>query len=263
MQTPTTEKHQICANPTSIETYLAALERKRTRIANERKAGKVLFPLTFGQYCRLMIAHGSNHLAQRGETIPFLVDEDNIDTLKQLYFYFTDSPSFSGSLSKGILLVGGYGTGKTVIFKALRDVYEDCMKSLNASRQPRQPEYRNMKFLKSSDIVDAFRSEGERSKTPNTNDAPKIDIRKKSYADNLLIIDEVGREQKEVNVYGTVVQPLSQVLTDRYDTGIPTLATANFKLETLAGDDFYGKMLGDRFRQMFNVLTLAGQSRRK
>ena len=38
--------------------------------------------------------------------------------------------------------------------------------------------------------------------------------------------------------------------------------TSNFTLQTLSKEDFYGGMIGDRLKMMFNFITLPGESRR-
>jgi hypothetical protein len=45
--------------------------------------------------------------------------------------------------------------------------------------------------------------------------------------------------------------------------GTITHATSNFTLKTLSSDEFYGGMIGDRLKTMFNFITMQGESRRQ
>ena len=90
-------------------------------------------------------------------------------------------------------------------------------------------------------------------------------IRKQSvnmFVRKPLIIDEFGRESKMVQDYGNVTRPLSELLSLRSDAGSLTHGTTNFLWNTLSSDEFYGGMIGDRLKTMFNFITLPGESRR-
>lgn len=258
----TTEKPQQTNNPISIEKYILELEGRRQKIISENESTRPPIPLTYDQFCQLISAHGSNYLATRGENALFQIDNQNEPIIRQLYFYFTRNSQFRGFLSKGMLINGKYGSGKTVLMHALVRTYNDCVSHWKEKGITIYP----MRIIKSSDIVDAFRFESNKNNTkdvPGYGDNLKINVLKKTYLQGIIIIDELGREQKEVNIWGTVIQPLSQILQERYDQGFPTFATANFHIETLSKEEYYGQMVGDRLRQMFNEITLNGESRRK
>ena len=83
------------------------------------------------------------------------------------------------------------------------------------------------------------------------------------FAQRPLIIDEFGRESKTVQDYGNISRPISELLSLRSDVGVITHGTTNFTLETLSSTEFYGGMIGDRLKVMFNYINLEGDSRRK
>ncbi|MDR1583037.1 MAG: hypothetical protein LBS55_07250 [Prevotellaceae bacterium] len=62
--------------------------------------------------------------------------------------------------------------------------------------------------------------------------------------------------------YGNVSRPISELLSLRSDAGTLTHGTTNFNLNTLSSEEFYGGMIGDRLKIMFNFITLNGESRR-
>lgn len=78
-----------------------------------------------------------------------------------------------------------------------------------------------------------------------------------------LIIDEFGREPKTVQDFGNILRPVSELLSVRSDNGSLTHGTTNFTLETLSSENFYGGMIGDRLKMIFNFITLHGESRRQ
>lgn len=238
------KEHLTSIGQISIDGYIENLRKEWSKINAKNKLSSPPIPLTYEQFCQLVIAHGSNFLAKRGEENPFRIDESNEYAISQIYKYLTHNNTFKGALSKGILLNGKYGSGKTALMNAVRETYNVCV---DHWKNPKIPK---MRIIKSSQIINSFRKEDN-------------DIEISNYGTGILIIDELGREQKEINLYGTILQPMAQIIQDRYDKGRPTFAICNFKLETLASDDYYGKMIGDRLKQMLNEIELTGESRRK
>ena len=72
----------------------------------------------------------------------------------------------------------------------------------------------------------------------------------------------LGHESKTVLDYGNLIRPISELLRLRCDFGTLTHGTSNFDLKTLSSEEFYGKMIGDHLKTMFNFITLPGESRR-
>lgn len=73
-----------------------------------------------------------------------------------------------------------------------------------------------------------------------------------------LFIDDIGKEQETIKNFGTVLHPLEDVINERYKNFGLTFGTSNYKLEDLP----YSKHMIDRMKQMFNIMTLYGNSRR-
>lgn len=234
----------VTKNQILIDSYIEKLRQEWNKATRIRKTSYPKISLRYDQFKTIVIAHGTNILASRGEEILFSIDRDNENAIQEIYKYLISDKSFKGNLSKGILLNGKYGSGKTLLMQAVCNTYNYAVRQFGPQNAL------EMKFIKSSQIVDSFRKE-------------KNETEISGYKFGPLIIDELGREQKEINIYGTVIQPMSRVLQDRYDSGAPTFAIANFKLDTLGSNEYYGKMIGDRLRQMFNELELPGESRRK
>jgi DNA replication protein DnaC len=158
--------------------------------------------------------------------------------IEQLYFYATGAPSFDGDLSKSIMLQGRYGCGKTLILETYSLLHNHIIRRFSLS-------YPLFTFIKSVEL--------------------KEQIIKQSasvFARRPLIINEFGRESKVVMDYGNVSYPISELLSLRSDVGTLTHGTTNFTFATLSSDEFYGGMIGDRLKVMFNFITLKGESRR-
>jgi hypothetical protein len=85
----------------------------------------------------------------------------------------------------------------------------------------------------------------------------------KSFSQRPLVIDEFGREPKQIMDFGNLRSPIIELLCERYDTGAWTHGVSNFTLETLSSENQYGQMTGDRLKSMFNFIELKGESRRK
>ena len=85
----------------------------------------------------------------------------------------------------------------------------------------------------------------------------------KSFSLFPLVIDEFGREPKQIMDFGNLRSPVIELLCERYDTGAWAHGTTNFTLDTLYAENQYGRMTGDRLKSMFNFIELKGDSRRK
>ena len=61
-------------------------------------------------------------------------------------------------------------------------------------------------------------------------------------------------------MYGNVISPVVELLYQRYDFQAFTIATSN--LTTKALTEKYGERIGDRMREMFNVISFSNPSYR-
>jgi len=218
------------------------LDAIKARLTSERKENenlRFIFPFEYGEYVQLLTQSANSILEKRREKRSFTIDHLNEPIIEQLYFYLTLDKCFSGDLQKGIMLMGKYGSGKTVIMQALAEMYNMVIRTLHI-RHPL------LKFFKSSDLQNVLMGK------PNN-----------SYTRMPLIIDEFGREPKQVMDFGNLRSPMIELLCERYDTGAWTHGTSNFTLDTLCSENQYGKMTGDRLKSMFNFIELKGESRRK
>ena len=216
--------------------------------AKKIKSWRTVIPegeLTFNEFCELLIAFGTINMAKQGDLSLFVIDSQNENIIRQLYYYLTYNSKFNGSLQKGILLCGPFGTGKSILMRAFASILTDYAETETGQKRMAKV----CKFIKSIDLFTEITKSGLELPTKLINTA--------------LVIDELGREPQRANIYGNELHPIISLLQERYDRGVITYAVSNFNLHALASDDKYGQMIGDRLRSMLNVVELLGDSRRK
>lgn len=76
--------------------------------------------MPYETFLKFISQFGGHEIVKQGGTWGFQIDTYNEEIIQQLYFYTTGSDKFKGSLEKGLLLAGYYGSGKTILLKALR-----------------------------------------------------------------------------------------------------------------------------------------------
>jgi len=199
---------------------------------------RLVFPLAYSDFRDLFQSFGNACLLSQNQNREFVIDNFNEPIIEQLYFYATNNPSFGGDLNKGIMLQGKFGCGKTLIFETYSLLHNHAVKKFSLNRPL-------LTFIKSVELQEQLMRQSAWM-----------------FVQRPLIIDEFGRESKTVQDYSNIMRPISELLSLRSDTGTLTHGTTNFTLETLSSEDFYGAMIGDRLKMMFNFITMKGESRR-
>ena len=200
---------------------------------------RLVLPLAYAEFRELFLSFGKCCLFLRNQNRDFVIDKFNEPVIEQLYLYATNNPAFAGDLNKGIMLQGKYGCGKTLLLESYSILHNHVIKKFFLNRPL-------LTFIKSVELQEQIRQQSVQA-----------------FARRPLIIDEFGRESKTVQDYGNISRPISELLSLRSDVGTLTHGTTNFTLETLSSEDFYGAMIGDRLKMMFNFITVKGESRRE
>jgi hypothetical protein len=239
------EKEKDLSIPEAILTnqkfYQVLQEDAQEIIAGEKekmRQRRFSLPLAYSDFQSLFFKFCTVCLLQRNQDRNFVIDDNNEPIIKQLYYFATNNTSFEGDLNKGILLQGKYGCGKTVLLETYSLLHNHIVQRFSLN-------YPVLLFFKSVELQEQIIKQ-----------SVNVFVRKP------LIIDEFGRESKTVQDYGNIIRPLSELLSLRSDAGTLTHGTTNFILNTLSSDEFYGGMIGDRLKTMFNFITLQGESRR-
>jgi hypothetical protein len=165
----------------------------------------------------------------------FEINETNETFYKQLMYYISNDTKFVGDLNKGLLVIGGFGTGKTLAMQ----VFSLFGRRLTA-------------FFDSDQIIDTFTKQGRQG----------VEIFDKHYD---IIIDELGQDSGEHYFFGSNDDPVEVLLGRRYkrfkDYGVTTYGISNLDAKMLQ-QRFSGKIY-DRMCEMFNTLPLDGPSWRR
>jgi DNA replication protein DnaC len=149
--------------------------------------------------------------------------------------------------NKGVLIIGGIGTGKTCIMK----LFNEVLKNKNI---------RYFIFADARDISFDFMCKGYAA----TEKYYKIELSREDSITTKypnLIIDDLGIENAFINYYGTQEDVISNILFLRHSKKTLTCATTNLSLDMLKKR--YGERLFDRFKEMFDIFYLTGKSKRK
>lgn len=193
-------------------------------------------------FWKMLKSKAEEIFALRGLQQTFEVDDFNRAIIRQLYYYLIgDQSRCEWNIHKGIYLMGKIGCGKSVLMYAYLSVQDMLTRKITQSIHAKQ-------------LIELILSDG-------------IDSLKKRP----LFIDELGRENLEMKDYGNVIKPVVDLFAIRYEFGGRTYATSNFTLATLEeSKDANGKVIGQRYGkfirtrmdEMFNIVTLPGESRR-
>lgn len=197
------------------------------------------------QFFRYIEAFGSIAMIQQNDRSKFIIDENNIDIIRNLYLYTTYNKQCSWNLDKGILFVGPPGTGKSVLLNAYCMILQKFAESPFGQRIGAKV----FKFEAAQDVFNEI-----------VTNQGKLPLR---LINTGLCLDELGREPKRLSNYGNEFTPIIDLLLARYSRGLPTFGTSNFGWETLSSESVYGNIVGDRMVSMFSFVEMLGKSKRK
>ena len=193
----------------------------------------------------------------RDISLPFTEDAKNKDLITSLSYYFTGNELFEKcgpkdkkpwSLNKGLMLCGGIGTGKTTLMKGFNKNKRRCYTVVSCRHIASK--YAEM----GADVLSEY--SGKRY-TVNSRDT--------FYQNEIgFCFDDLGTEESKKN-YGNQANVMADILLNRYDnTNVPwhyTHATTNLTPEEI--EEYYGTRVRSRLKEMFNMIAMTGEDRRK
>ena len=179
----------------------------------------------------------------------FFIDDQNREFVKTLCYYFARDPKFGtlknddyfkiegkADLNKGLLIIGNCGLGKTYCIKTIYKLFQMV------------PGF-TFGYISTNAIVQSFNKFGEDG------------ILK--YNDREFYFDDFGTE-KEGSHFGKA-DVMQMIIERRYekfaDTGLKTHLSTNL-IPSQIGER-YGNRVESRLKEMFNVVAIQGNDRRK
>lgn len=180
-------------------------------------------------------SHGSQGLILDPET------EKAIDLICAYYNRESSFEKNGYSFHKGLWLAGNFGTGKTQMMLA----YRDLNKIKNNTIGFQSCVDMNMRFLKKDDFNNQIaRFDGIKSF------ANKFDKQER-------IFDDLGEEETTVMDYGNKVCIMAHIVSERYKglkSGVITHITTNLTRSQIS--NIYGGRIESRINEMFNIINL-------
>lgn len=141
----------------------------------------------------------------------------------------------------GLLLCGLYGNGKTTLARAMQRLI-----GWLTERELGYSNRKSVRFMKAKEIVRLLRADSK--------------AYEKLFTEELLIIDELGEEAKEVITYGMIDTPMVDLISERYDRRLFTIITTNLETDEIKAK--YGERIYDRFQEMLTSIIFENDSYR-
>ena len=172
-----------------------------------------------------------------------IIDEETEKVIDLICMYINREIEFEKkgySLHKGLWLCGNFGTGKTQMMLAYRELKKNIgFQSCNDM---------NMRFLKKDEYGNETRKfEGIKIF------ADKFDIKER-------IFDDLGEEETTVMDFGNKICIMAYIINERYKglkDGCITHITTNLTKNQII--EIYGGRIGSRMDEMFNVIALGSK----
>jgi DNA replication protein DnaC len=215
-----------------METLINKLKADLRGAKEEMINRRVYLRLSHETFLEAFILIANTQMTKRNNRGEFIIDDENKELINQLYYYLTGRLEFKGDLGKGVFLTGNVGTGKTLIINTIIQIIQEL----------------------TNKRITVFHAKEVHSRVSKQDD-------EKYYHKRPLFVDDIGKEPNVVNSFGTKTSPIADLFAARYDLGAWTFATSNHTKPDLI--KLYGESTVDRFREMFNVIPLTGDSRRK
>jgi predicted ATPase len=179
----------------------------------------------------------------------FRIKKENEKIIYSVFRYFLQNPDFNefgiiknkADLTKGLLIYGDYGVGKSTLFDAIHEVGKVIVTRTRNTQ---------LWFPRIS-TINMLTRYYEAQKDPASN------FKLESYYHGKLYLDDLGKEDKAYNRE----ELIGKLLFERHRRKLKTFVTTNEKPSAIAAR--YGNHIGDRLPEMFNIIKWEGESWRE
>lgn len=181
----------------------------------------------------------------------FKINKIREDFYKLLFLYFSKDEKYeecdsSYSLSKGLLIIGKIGNGKSTIM----EIFKNNFKIIPARYIVREFHIEGMT------ILDKYGRHSFHHTAANACDYGKPI----TYC-----FDDLALEETDSKLYGNSANVMADILLDRHEMfqkfGLITHAITNLEVDDLK--EIYGDRIRDRMKEMFNLIVFLDDSLRK
>lgn len=179
----------------------------------------------------------------------FVIEPAQRKTINDIFFYICNRPQLTSlDCSKGLMLCGTVGTGKTSLLYAMRQFLVDTIRDGFPI------------FNVANDVVQFYAQKGDIGKF-----ITDVDPITGHHEAGTMAFDELGREAIPANHYGTKLNVMEQIIQSRYSYYTTERAKTHFTTNCNAADleRIYGDYILDRLKEMCNWVALTGTSHRK
>jgi len=209
-----------------IEIAKAEYQKQLQRLANTRKM------VSMDDFKTLFTTRAQQAMADRKNFSPFIIDDGNRAVINLMYSYIQRQECALNPFI-GIILNGKYGCGKSVLIETLCMVLNDLTWS----------EKNKIQSVHAIELAEQIKKVGV---------IP--------YAHKPLLIQDLGKEKKEINNFGTIVNPISELLAIRAEYGAMTFGSTNMNLKSFG--EAYKEFISKRITEHVNLVFLPGEDRR-
>lgn len=181
----------------------------------------------------------------------FVIDADNSAQIIMLINYFNGHNDYCDP-SKGIMLRGNTGTGKTLLMRIFQKYASVVCK-------------KGFKIVQTREVLTKYMTAGMAGIGEYFyNNEPTVTGGTENKAVRICI-DDIGSEQFSANFFGNQVNLIQEVIYGRYDIfsykGIQTHITTNLTPSKI--EEAYGERVRSRLTEMMNDIVITGNDRRK
>lgn len=191
----------------------------------------------------------------------FVIDDENREQVAAFVAYFSNDHETMIKLGvdsrKGIMLIGNPGSGKSMLFRIMRDILKSDKIAKSGERDiPLKHFYRKFDLYTCEHMGKLYMAQGEQSLAPFGRNAVIFDGKEVINLKHVCF-DDLGNEEIRNN-YGNKKEVMVDIISERYDLfleyGLLTHFTSNLTADEIS--DRYSDRIRSRLRQMCNIITI-------